>query len=579
MAFTPRTTCPTDDNKWYKGTSYGGYNPFKVRWSSGSTLSNCVAYAWGRFGEIMGVKPALSTSNACDWYGYTKDGYKRSSLPQPGAVICWKGDTYGHVGIVEKVYSDSSYKYPKILTSESSWSASGPTTANKFWTQYRGGNNYGYSYNNKVCQGFILNPAVSGSGNKLTEFLSIAQQHSSGEDGTWAWKTAGHTVNQPWCATFVTACAKSVDGLIGTVLCDTAWAGGFNRWGATNNIGASLDGPWLGQQSQPQRGDLITFRYSSSSSSSATNIYYADHVGIVYSVVGDTVYTYEGNVSNGVSGKRSYNWKTNTTIYKYYRPDWSKVGVLDVNDTSYTTSDSSSVYGTLYTTQNDDNDAIVRELGFLNSLGEPSIQTSDRKLSVINYTTLLNSMFSSLTVNGAYGSYSTADNTGISTDALNSVARSIVSYFCNKGLSVAFGIGICANVQAECGFKIGISAMDTNGKMSGGIVMWNATNLTNMAAAVPDWRTNLTGQLDYLWDTMTSITSYKSFVDYKCKSIYGYTGGLLSYMSQQPNTKAGAQQVARIFDRCYEVSAGSFSGSTTRIKYAGELWDKLVITR
>lgn len=569
MAFTPRTTAPGEKDKYYLSTAYGGYNPFKVRRSSGSTLANCVAYAWGRFMEISGIRPKLSTGNAVDWYRYTSDGYQRGQVPKLGAVICWSGGTYGHVAIVEKIYNDGS-KYPKILISESSYGGA-------YFATRDVGTGYGYNYGNKTCQGFIYNPAVSGSGgsSKLTDFLKVAEKHSNGENGSWAWSTAGHTSGQPWCATFVTACAKTVGGLINVILPDTAWAGGFAQWGDQKKIGRIINGPYFGQHPQPQRGDLVTFRWKSKGSYGNQSSYYADHVAIVYNVSGDTVYTYEGNLS-GKSGRLSYNWRTCTSIFNYYRPAWNNVGVLDVNDDGYPYA-GGTLYGSVYSTENDDNDAIVREVGYLDSQGEPSIQASDKKLSVVNYTTLLNAMFSSTSMDGSYGTYPSTDNSGISADKLNNVARNIVQYFSNKGLSVAVGIGICGNVQQECGFDISLSGIDSNGKMSGGMVQWNASNFSKMVSQVPDWKTNLTGQLNFLWQTMTTDSSYVSFIDYKAKQEFGYNGGMLSLMASQPNTREGAMQVARIFVRCYEISGDRYQEK--RPNNAAALWDKLVITR
>jgi surface antigen len=128
--FVPRTSAPvvtsggTDKSgAYWLGDSYGGLNPFDDLGQSyakckGDTLPNCTAYAWGRFYEIIGSRPTLSTSNAEDWWGYTADGYERGQTPKLGAVICWsKGqvgawhdDGAGHVAIVEQINPDGSIK-------------------------------------------------------------------------------------------------------------------------------------------------------------------------------------------------------------------------------------------------------------------------------------------------------------------------------------------------------------------------------------------------------------------------------------------------------------------------------------
>ena len=149
--YKPRTTAPSaTDKNWIK-TTKGGYNGC-IEIKNGSCLPNCVGYAWGRWHELLGKKPNLSRGNAENWYGNTKDGYKRGSTPKLGAVICWRkgkagvaSDGAGHVAIVEKINSDGS-----ILTSNSAYGGT------RFYTKtlkkpYSMGGKY-------VFQGFIYLP-------------------------------------------------------------------------------------------------------------------------------------------------------------------------------------------------------------------------------------------------------------------------------------------------------------------------------------------------------------------------------------------------------------------------------------
>lgn len=148
MAFTPRLTAPSTSNKCYYAS-----NPF---YQSGYGMPNCTCYAWGRFYELLGSKPALSLGDAENWYNHS-DGYKRGSSPKLGAVICWRrgaagddSDGAGHVAIVEKINDDGS-----IVTSNSAWQST------NFYLQTLTPEN-GYTWNELYTfQGFIYNPAVS----------------------------------------------------------------------------------------------------------------------------------------------------------------------------------------------------------------------------------------------------------------------------------------------------------------------------------------------------------------------------------------------------------------------------------
>ena len=161
--FVPRLAAPNPDDEEYlywTTVAGGGYNSC-IAITGNSVLPNCTGYAWGRFYEILGSKPNLSTKNAEQWFLNTSDGYERGTQPKLGAVICWQdgattnidgNDGAGHVAIVEQINEDGS-----IVTSESGFGST-----NAFWTTTRTNENgkwgAGSSY---TFQGFIYNPAVT----------------------------------------------------------------------------------------------------------------------------------------------------------------------------------------------------------------------------------------------------------------------------------------------------------------------------------------------------------------------------------------------------------------------------------
>ena len=162
--FVPRLTAPPSDSKYYYSD-----NPF---YKSGYGLPNCTCYAFGRFYELTGVYPSLSTRNAENWWGHN-DGYKRGSVPKLGAVICWRkgvaGDSTdgaGHVAVVEKINADGSF-----LTSNSGWESS------LFWTQTIGSN---CALSGYVFQGFIYLPEAEPL-NWIAKnaYLSVSEQKNN----------------------------------------------------------------------------------------------------------------------------------------------------------------------------------------------------------------------------------------------------------------------------------------------------------------------------------------------------------------------------------------------------------------
>lgn len=162
VTFIPRTEAPSERNACY----YSNENPF---YAAGYGMPNCTAYAWGRFYEILGSIPKLSTADAGQWFGNTSDGYKRSQNPQEGAVICWSNPgEAGHVAIVEKIIDDKTIKI-----SESAWGGFIDGDDWKYSTITKSGNSWNYS-GSFVFQGFIYNPKVT-SGGAVGDYVSKSE--------------------------------------------------------------------------------------------------------------------------------------------------------------------------------------------------------------------------------------------------------------------------------------------------------------------------------------------------------------------------------------------------------------------
>jgi len=151
--FLPRLTAPNpnvDTYLYWTPTTADGANKFPET-TAGFALPSCEAYAWGRFYEILGEEPKLSTDNAKTWYSFD-DEYNRGEEPRIGAVACWTGATSGFVAVVEQVKEDGT-----IITSESD------ITANEVWRlteRTKGTGNWGMP-SSYAFQGFIYCPIIT----------------------------------------------------------------------------------------------------------------------------------------------------------------------------------------------------------------------------------------------------------------------------------------------------------------------------------------------------------------------------------------------------------------------------------
>ena len=146
--YVPCKSLPSVRFPWWIRTAAGGISPCipgSPLLETGSTLSNCVGWAWGRYQQIHGsVDPRLPASSAGSWYRQAQAaGMSTGSTPALGAVLCLGG---GHVAIVEEIADDGTF----INCSESDYGGAAFT----YRTRYRA-NNYELSVGG--FQGFIYN--------------------------------------------------------------------------------------------------------------------------------------------------------------------------------------------------------------------------------------------------------------------------------------------------------------------------------------------------------------------------------------------------------------------------------------
>lgn len=533
MAYIPRLTAPSPDDPNWIQAECGGRNRCIRRWGK-SVLPNCTGYAWGRFMELLGGEPPkLSVGDAGMWYGHP-DGYQRGTKPQLGAVICFSNPGHaGHVAIVEQIHEDGS-----IVVSESGYSSK-----RQFWTSTR----YPPNYDNGtyILQGFIYNPACAGLQDKLTEFLSMAESRIGGTDA-WTRRVAKCPGNNNWKTAFVNACALSVKGLSDVVIPNSNSASDMVSLGVEKGMGVWIDRIRHNRKASVFPGDIL---FTIENHKTWVDVGYsdkqpdADCVGIVTRAEGDTISTVQGDV-RGIVARKDYS-ALDSSILGYYRPFWSKVGANVMN--SLTTYGA----GNLYEFLNTEEDASVREIGYLNHLGQPSIQANGPRLSVINYTSTLNAILGLLGVTSS----PILDN-------LEAAPRICTEILMSKGLNCAAAIGIVANIEHESSFKTDSKGDYQNGvATSFGICGWHLGRGDAMKKFVgPSWPHNLSGQVEFLWNEL--ITSYTH---------------VLKPLQQVPNTELGARKAADIFVRKFEIPYAMETQSRLRQEAASKYWNQIAI--
>lgn len=571
---------------WFTPTEWGGKSPFSY-----PPLTN-ESYAWGRFSEIMNDYSLTTQGSAHTVYRTSEDGYVRNMAPMLGAIMCfYGGKKHSHKGFVCVV--ESLDANGTLTTSEVKNGVFQTTVRTK---------RYG-SWDDKeeglVFQGFIQNPMCQGAIDEsaLETFLRIAEEHV-GEGPEWACNKMNIQTNGGWSAAFVAACSSEAGSSLNIVIPDTASCTSIGRIGVLRHMGEWLPSNAQGKYAIPEVGDIVLFRRQKYSDKVET--YVADGAGIVTQVNNQTITVIEGDVQAKKVIQTTYSKHANV-ISAYYRPNWEQIDGTTESVIQYRT-----IQG-LYTEGVREEDAAAREIGYLTQAMKPSISQTGIKLTAINYTGLLQNMYSVFgaqlstsdqsdaelivdfwtnTVKGYYqqellgggldmtqlmGGGSLAGGLG---DLIAGGAPAVVAsvnvtqnmlnsytFLKSKGLSNAGAVAILANIQRESGFNT--AAIGDHGT-SGGLCQWHDTqpnagrftNMKNFCGA--QWANNLSGQLNFLIHELQ--TGYKS---------------VWSHLMSVPNSLAGAKSGADYFVRVFEVPADVDNESKTRQDYAVDIWNKV----
>ena len=400
--------------------------------------------------------------------------------------------------------------------------------------------------------------------NPIQAFVDEAMSHY-GEDGTFAYSLSGLSAPYAFCAAFIVSCAKAVEQkirlpIIGNIIYFswgayniTAYSSGINGV-AVSNPGTWINGPMLGNSAVPMPGDIILYKYPSNF-----------HVGIVRGTKDGVVYTMEGNVTFVNTNtahmcdtrERSV---TDPTIYAYCRPNWAVVGgsYNDLHTISTNSKDTSNVaYSTqvppttvpvalqsaptiisplqkiaeekqevvvvkeeaitlpiepaelvsrsLYTTESTAEDAIVREVGYVDYKGNRTADKGGIRLSVINYTPGLSAL-----VRARYSSEYYFNEKYIDTDLLdNTRAKVVCRYLLDKGFNATQMLGIFALIWKISDFQPDF--VDTDQKRYG-IMGWDKDEMIKVIKSCGrNWANNMTAQLDYIWVDM--CLNRKEFIE------------------------------------------------------------------
>ena len=153
----------------------------------------------------------------------------------------------------------------------------------------------------------------------VSELTTIAKAEV-GNNGSkyrkWFYNRTSDYYGVNWCAVFLSWLFNQVGGL-NKYIVKTDGAGTIARYSDKKY------GKWYEpNEITPQEGDIVMFRWGGS----YTDKYHSDHVGYVYAVDSEYVYSIEGNTGSNNADYSSVMYKrysrTNSVINGYYRPNY-----------------------------------------------------------------------------------------------------------------------------------------------------------------------------------------------------------------------------------------------------------------
>lgn len=491
----------------------------------------CVNYLSGKKLDFP-IYVDIEDYSGNNWY---PSKFSKSKLTEIAMTFCATIQANGYKAGVyaNKSFFNSVLDYDKIKKSYSiwfaQWGASSPSRSCDIWQ-----NSVGTlpGSNGRIDKDTIVSTKFASGTNVLEKFLKIAKEHSIDKSESyeeWTRGVLGRSGYDDWCAFFICACAKKA-GVLGTTIGNSGLAEGIMQ--ATKKLGGTIHSA---ANYTPKPGDLFSLHKS------GTNRAY--HVGIVYSVNGNTFTSCEGNHKTNNLGKRTQGLLSGSTtytlpnniFYQFCTPDWGTAG--GSYGSTLDSGDDTSGGGKLYATEYTRADALIREVGYLDDNYKPTTKSSKMKLCVMNYTSLLADLWEKYGTSGNGSSSSSGNsssgNGSYDTSKLSGNAKIIADFLIDKGLNAAAACGFLGNLWQEShSFNPG----EVNSIGASGIVQWLGGRAVAMKKYVgSNWANNLTGQCKFLWHELT--TSYKS---------------TYNYVKKVSDDVAGAKDAAEYICRNYE---------------------------
>lgn len=329
---------------------------------------------------------------------------------------------------------------------------------------------------------FVAQAKSVSTSTAISKVISVAE-NEVGYQGSGSYSKYGEWYGYQggWCTTFVLWCFNKAGESLGIKLYGKIVPNGGNcnsmiSWYQNKGRYHTRSSGYT-----PKKGDLIFFDWSGNGSS--------QHVGIVKSISGSTVYTIEGNCSGAVkertyttSGSKPYN--NVSSIMGYGSPDWSSVTSVGTQQTTKKPSTTKST-----TKSNANKKPTAKASTEKQNTTTTTAQTTTTQAETTTEQQVL--MAKSMTLYAATNELQIGDCVQLDYSIEPTGASAVVGYFCDEeniielsqgGLIKATGEGVatvvvCANdeIYRQLDFTVTQATGDVTHQYTNRIVVQGAT--------------------------------------------------------------------------------------------------------
>lgn len=159
--------------------------------------------------------------------------------------------------------------------------------------------------------------------------------------------------------------------------------------------------------------------------------------------------------------------------------------------------------------------------------------------------------------------------TGGEYTGLPAQAKEIYDYLVSKGMNPNAAMGILLNAQRESALNYSDFHIDVNNVPVGGLLQWNGGRFTALEKAVPDWKTNWKGQIDYIFREAGQTDLVRTYMSTQFNTALDAANWWMEKWERPADPAADRIKHQRIYEQW--VSGGLTQAQSGQFQFDGSL--------